>query len=141
MIEIKTFEIKQKFIGTKDLYGFLLKNPELIEEEANIKIQKTLKYRSSCVTGKEEITERNILFFVSRREFPDDLGELIVLAGTFDIDIIVFFMTKINAKYFDSLNWLQKISNEDTQFILGEIEFYPELFFNCKAQKPKLYRL
>lgn len=123
MAEVKTFKIDQKFNGTEDLYNYLLKNVNFIGESMGIKIQKPLKDRPFCITGKEKITERNILFFASKSEFLESLGELIVLAGTFDVDIIVFFMPKISATNLESLNWLQEICNEDTQFIFGEVDF------------------
>ena len=84
---------------------------------------KPLKDRPFCITGREKTTERNILFFASKSEFVECLGELIVLARVFDIDIIVFFLPKITQTYLDSINWLQKICNEDTQFIVGEVDF------------------
>lgn len=123
MTEVKTFNIEQKFNGTEDLYKYIIKNVEFIGESIGIKIQKPLKDIPFCITGKEKITERNILFFASKSEFTESLGELIVLAGTFDVDIIVFFMTKASETYLESLNWLQKICNEDTQFIVGEADF------------------
>lgn len=123
MTEVKTFKIEQKFNGTEDLYNYLLKNVNFIGESIGIKIQKPLKDIPFCITGKEKITERNILFFASKSEFLESLGELIVLAGTFDVNVIVFFMHKISVTYMESLNWLQKICNEDTQFIVGEVDF------------------
>lgn len=123
MIEVKTFKIEQKFKGTEDLYRYLLKNIKFVGESIGIQIQKPLKDRPFCITGKEKITERNILFFASKSEFPENLGELIVLAGAFDVDIIVYFLPKVNVTQLESLNWLQKICNDDTQFIVGEVGF------------------
>ncbi len=123
MTDIKTFKIKQKFDGTEDLYRYLIKNVEFVGESIGIQIQKPLKEKPFCLTGKEMITERNIIFFASKSEFPESLGELIVLAGAFDIDIIVFFMDNANKVYLESLNWLQCICNDDTQFIVGEVSF------------------
>lgn len=123
MTEVKTFRIEQMFNGTEDLYRYIIKNVKFIGESIGIKIQKPLNDIPFCITGKEKITERNILFFASKDEFPEALGELIILAGTFDVDIVVFFMPKISVTYMESLNWLQKICNEDTQFIVGEVEF------------------
>lgn len=120
---VNRMKIEQKFEGTEDLYEYLLKNVEFIGKSMGIQIQKTLKDRPFCLTGKEKITERNILFFASKNEFSESLGELIILAGTFDVDIIVFLMPKVNLTRLESLNWLQKICNEDTQFIVGEVDF------------------
>ena len=123
MTNVKTFKIEQKFNGTEDLYQYIIKNVKFIGESIGIKIQKPLKDIPFCITGKEKITERNILFFASKSECPESLGELIVLAGTFDVDIIVFFLLKTSKTYFESLNWLQKICNADTEFIIGEVNF------------------
>lgn len=123
MTEVKTFKIEQKFNGTEDLYRYIIKNVKFIGESIGIKIQKPLKDIPFCITGKEKITERNILFFASKDEYPEVLGELIILAGTFNVDIVVFFITEVNVTRLESLNWLQKICNEDTQFIVGEVNF------------------
>lgn len=120
---VNRMKIEQKFNGTEDFYNYLLKNVNFIGESIGVKIQKPLKDIPFCITGKEKITERNILFFASKSEFLESLGELIVLAGTFDVNIIVFFMPKLSVTYMESLNWLQKICNEDTQFIVGEVDF------------------
>jgi len=123
MTEVKTFKIEQKFNGTGDLYRYIIENANLIGESIGIKIQKPLKDILFCITGKEKITERNILFFASKDEFLESLGELIILAGTFDINIVVFLMPKVNVTRLESLNWLQKICNADTEFIIGEVNF------------------
>ncbi len=123
MTEVKTFRIEQKFSGTEDLYKYLIKNVEFIGESIGVKIQKPLKDIPFCLTGKEKITERNILFFASKSELVESLGELIVLAGAFDVDIIVFFLPKTSKTYLESINWLQKICKEDTEFIIGEVNF------------------
>lgn len=123
MTEVKTFKIEQKFNGTEDLYNYLLKNVNFISESIGIKIQKPLKDIPFCITGKEKITERNILFFASKDDYPKALGELIILAGTFDVDIVVFFMPEVNVTRLESLNWLNKICNADTEFIVGEVNF------------------
>jgi hypothetical protein len=123
MTEVKTFKIEQNFKGTDDLYRYLIKNVEFIGESIGIQIQKPLKDIPFCITGKEKITERNIIFFASKSEFPESLGELIILAGAFDIDIIIFFMPNASKTYLESINWLQSICNADTQFIVGEVQF------------------
>lgn len=123
MTEVKTFKIEQTFNGTEDLYRYLLKNVKFIGQSIGIQIQTPLKDMPFCLTGKEKITERNILFFASKSEFPDNLGELIVLAGTFESDIIVVFIDKLNRTKLEPLSWLSKISNEDTEFIICEAVF------------------
>lgn len=123
MTEVKTFQIQQKFASAEGLYRYLLKNVEFVGESFGIQIQKPVKAKPFCIIGREKITERNILFFASKSEFPENLGELIVLAGTFDIDIIVFFMPKLHDVYLEPINWLQKICNDDTQFVVGEVMF------------------
>lgn len=123
MTEVKIFKIEQKFKGVNDLYRYLLKNADLISELTGIQMQKPLKERPFCLTGKEKITERDILLFASSCGFPENLGELNVLAGAFDAGIIVFFLQKTSKTSIDALNWLQKICNADTQFIVGEVQF------------------
>lgn len=123
MTEVKTFKIEQTFNGTEDLYRYLLKNVKFIGQSIGIQIQKPLKDIPFCLTGKEKITERNILFFASKDEYPEALGELIILAGTFDVDIVVFLMPQINITRLESLNWLQKVCNADTEFVVGEVNF------------------
>ena len=123
MTEVKTFRIEQKFSGTEDLYRYLLKNVEFIGQSIGVQIQKPLKDRPFCITGKEKITERNILFFASKSDFPESLGELITLAGAFDVDIIIFFMPNTGKTYLEPINWLKKICNEDTEIIVGEVNF------------------
>jgi hypothetical protein len=93
MIKIKIVKIEQKCKRTADLYRYLLKNVEFIGKSIGIKIQKPLKDSSFCITGKEKITGRNILFFASKSQYTESLEELIILSETFDIDIIVFLMT------------------------------------------------
>lgn len=118
------FKIEEKFSGTEDLYKYLLKNIDFIGKSIGVQIQKPLKDNPFCITGKEKITERNILFFASKSEFPESLGELIALAGAFEIDIIVYFVQKECGKtHMETLNWLQKICNDDTQFIVSEADF------------------
>lgn len=117
------FKIEEKFSGTEDLYRYLLKNVDFIGKSIGVQIQKPVKANPFCITGKEKITERNILFFASKSEFPENLGELITLAGTFDVDIIVYFLPRVNITQLESLNWLQKICNDDTQFIVSEADF------------------
>ncbi len=123
MANLKTFKLEQKFNGTGDLYKYLLKNVDFIGQATGVKIQKPLKDRPFCITGREKITERHILFFASKQDFPESLSELIVFAGAFDVDIVVFLMQKVNNTNLEPLKWLQKICNDDTQFIVGEIDF------------------
>lgn len=123
MTKLKTFKIEQKFKGVKDLYNYLIKNVDFISESCGIKIQKSLKPEMYCLMGREEITECNIFFFASKSEFPTNIGELIFLAGVFKADIVIFFMKDTDPNYIGGINWLQSICNEDTQFIVGEVDF------------------
>lgn len=123
MTNVATLEIKQKFYAIEDLYRYLLKNVDFIEQLVNIEIQKPLKAKPFCVIGREKITERNILFFASNSDFPENLGELIFLSGIFDADIIIFFTKNLHKAHLESLNWLQKICNNDTIFIFIEANF------------------
>lgn len=121
MAEVKTFKLEQKINNVEELYKYLIKNVEFVSDAIGIKIQKPLKEKPFCLIGEEEITQRNILFFASKNKFIESLGELIIMAGAFDADIVVFFLPELNRTYLESLNWLEKICNDDTQFIVGEI--------------------
>lgn len=123
MTELKVFKIEQKFNGTEDLYRYLLKNVDFAGEVIGMKVQKPLKPRMFCLTGYEKITERNIFFFATESEFPENIGELIFLAGVFKADIVIFFMKDTDPNYVGGINWLQSICNDDTQFIVGEVSF------------------
>lgn len=123
MTNIGTLEIKQKFYAIEDLYRYLLKNVDFIGQLIDIKIQKPLKAKPFCIIGREKITERNILFFASNRDFPENLGELIFMSGIFNADIIIFFIKNLHKAHLESLNWLQKICNNDTMLIFIEANF------------------
>lgn len=123
MAEVKTFKIEQKFGCIKDLYRYLINNVEFIGKSIGIQIQKPMKAKPFGLVGREKITERNILFFASKSDFPESLGESIVLASAFDVDIIVFFVESASEFHLGTLSWLQKICNEDAQFIIGEVSF------------------
>jgi hypothetical protein len=64
-----------------------------------------------------------MLFFASKSEFPESLGELILLAGAFKADVLFFFVPKITPAKLEPLNWLHKNFNDDTQIILVETLF------------------
>ena len=123
MTEVKTFKFEQKFAGIEELYVCLAKNIHIIEDETGIKFQKCLKIRQFCITGFEGITERKILLFASRQDFPESLGELIVFASAYDVDIVIFLLQKCNKNYLMPINWLQKICERDYEFIVGQVDF------------------
>ena len=123
MTEIRTFKIEQTFDGVDDLYKYLFKNVKLLEQAAGLQIQKPLKIGPFCITCKEKITDRQILLFASEQDFPESLGALIVLAGAYDANIVIFFLQKSGENYLMPMNWLKKICSEDYQFILGQVEF------------------
>jgi hypothetical protein len=121
--KVKKFKIKQKFGGIDDLYRYLLKNVEFIGEAIGIQVQKPIEAKPFCLVGREKITERNILFFASKSEFAESIGELIILAGAFDVDIIIFFLENTNEFFLGVIDWLHKICNDDTEFVVGEVQF------------------
>lgn len=123
MTELKPFKIEQEFKCVKDLYGYLFKNVDLLTELTGIQIQKPLKKQPFCLTGKELITERKILFFATKSDIPEDLGELLTLAGVLKPDIVVFFLNKATVIYNDTFQWLQSICNVDAQFMVAEVTF------------------
>lgn len=123
MTEVKTFKMEQKFNGIEDLYKWIQKNTDCIEKLTDLQIQTPIRNRILCLTAKEKITERQILFYTSKGEFHQGLGELIISAGTFDADIVVLFIPKTTKTNIEPLNWLHKICAADYQFIIGEVEF------------------
>lgn len=123
MAEIKTFKIEQKFKGAEELYRYLLKHVDFIGQVTGMQVQEPLKQRTFCIVGREKITERQILFYASKQNFPESLGELIVFASAYDIDIVVFFLPNIGNNYLMPLNWLQKICTADYEFIAIQAEF------------------
>lgn len=122
MTNIKTFKIKQKFKGTEDLYRYLLKNVEFVGESMGIQIQEPIDAKPFCLMGKEKITKKNILFFASKRKFPANLCELIIIEAAFNVDVIVFFVRKARKKCLEDLNWIQDIC-KNKQIIVGEVCF------------------
>lgn len=123
MREVKTFKINQKFDGIENLYEYLVKNIHIIEHATGIKIQKDLTVKPFCITAFEEITQRQILLFASKQSFPESLGELIVFAGAYNADIVVFFLQNSGKNYLMPMNWLQKICEKDYEFLVGQVEF------------------
>jgi len=122
--ELKTFEFEQEFEGIDELYQFLIENIDFIEDKIGIRIgEEGLKERPFCITGKENITERQILFYASENTLSENIGEMILLADAFKADVIVFIVEKINPTILSPMNWLASIANEDTQFILAEAKF------------------
>ncbi len=120
-IGLKTFKFEQKFVSIDELYGFLIENTDFVEEKIGIKIsEEGLKEQPYCVTGFEAVTERKILFYASENTMPENLGEMIVLAGAFKADIIVFIVDKINPTILEPMNWFASIMNADTEVILAE---------------------
>lgn len=123
MTEIKTFRLEGKFNSVQELYTHLQKNINTLENLTGIKIQKPLKERLYCLTAKEKITERQILIFASEETAPENIGELIILAGAFKADILIFFVKKISPAILEPFNWLHQTCHQDTQIILGEAIF------------------
>lgn len=123
MSEIKTFKVDRTFEDIDDLYDFLIHDVDFIGKYCGIRIEKPLKERPFCITGVEEITERQVLFYCTNETLPENIGELIVLAGAFRAEIVVFLISKINVTLLEPMNWLNNICNEDTQIILGEVSF------------------
>lgn len=119
--ELKTFEFEQEFERIDELYRFLIENIDFIENKVGIRIgEEGLSERPFCITGKENITERQILFYASENSLPENIGEMILLADAFKADIIVFIVEKINPTILSPMKWLAGVLNEDTNLILAE---------------------
>ena len=121
--ELKTFYFEQEFGSIDALYQFLIKNIRFIENKIGVRTgEEGLKERPFCITGKEKVTERQILFYASENTMPENLGEMIILSGAFKADIIVFIVDKINPTILEPINWLASIMNADTELILAEVK-------------------
>ena len=123
MTGVKLFKIERKFNGTEDLYKYLLKNIDFVEQSTGLQIQKPLKDLPFCLIGKEKTTKKNILFYASKGEFIENVGEIILLASQFEIYTIVIFSAKFEISHLDSINWLQEISSDDYEFIICQVNF------------------
>lgn len=118
---LKTFKFEQEFESIDDLYRFLIENIDFIKEKIGIRIgEEGLRERPFCITGKENITERQILFYASENTLPENIGEMILLADAFKADMIVFIVEKINPIILSPMKWLSYVLNEDTDLILVE---------------------
>lgn len=148
--ELKTFEFKQEFKGIDELYRFLIKNIDFIENKIGIRIgEEGLLARPFCITGKEKRiggrecsrgraertrlmpptkkTERQILFYASENTLPENLGELIILAAAFNADILVFIVNKINPTILEPIEWLKNAFHQDMELILAEARIIKNL--------------
>lgn len=123
MTEVKRIKLERKFEGTKDLYDYLIKNVNFIGEAIGIQLQKPLKDLHFCIIGREKITEKKILFYASKTDVVESFGELIILASQSDAYIIVIFLPKASISWIDTINWMQKISEKDYEFIICETDF------------------
>lgn len=123
MTEIKTFKLERTFKDIDDLYEFLMQNIEFIGEYCGIRIEKTLKEKPFCITGNEKETGKNIIFYSTKETMTENIGELVFLAAAFRAEIVVFLVSKINVVLLEPINWLHNICNDNTQFILGEVNF------------------
>lgn len=104
------------------MYRYLIKNVNFIGEFIGIQIQDPLEGKPFCIIGKEKITEKKILFFASKRRFPANLSELVIVEAAFNVSVIVFFVRKARKKCLEDLNWIQDIC-KDKQFIVIEVSF------------------
>lgn len=123
MTEVRRLNIEQKFDGAKNLYNYLVNNVNAVSEVTGIQIQKPLKDVHFCVVGQEEITEKKILLYATKEDVIDSFGELIILASQSDAYIIVIFLPKTTISWLDTINWMQKISEKDYEFIICEADF------------------
>lgn len=122
MSEIKTFKIEREFEDIDELYDFIIRDVDFIGKSFGVRIEKNITERPFCITGFEEKTKRNILFYYTHETIPESLGELIILAGAFKADIVVFLVSKINVTLLEPMNWLHSICRDENKIILGEVK-------------------
>lgn len=70
--------------------------------------------------AKEKGSGRNILFYISKEKtfIPKEIGDLLILASAYDVDIVVYFGLEIHTACTQAFKWLQKISKENVSFLL-----------------------
>lgn len=56
-------------------------------------------------------------FVIKNTDFIENIGELIVLAGAFKADILVFIVDKINPTISEPITWLKNAFKGDMDFI------------------------
>lgn len=122
MSEIKTFKIDRGFENIDDLYNFIKKDVDFIGKSCDIRIEKSIMERPFCITGFEHNTKRQILFYYTHETMPESLGKLIILAGAFKANIVVFLASKINVTLLEPMSWLHSICKDESQIILGEVK-------------------
>jgi hypothetical protein len=123
MADIKIFKIKQKFNGVQELYDYVMKNYKKISELSEIDMQKPRQKNPYFLSSYEMITERKVLIFASKSEFIESLGELILLAGAFNPEILIFFAEDLSLNHFDAFNWLHNICSNEITIIAAEAKF------------------
>lgn len=73
MSRIKIFKIEKEFKNIDKLYDYILENANFIGTCCGIKIEKPIRERPFCITGFEEKTKRNILFYYTYETMPESL--------------------------------------------------------------------
>lgn len=121
MSEIRTFKIDKEFENIDDLYDFIMGDVDFIGKSCGIRIEKSLRERPFCITGFEEKTQRQILFYYANENSPENIGEVIILAGAFKADIVIYLVSKVNVTLLEPMNWFHSICTDECQFILGEV--------------------
>lgn len=53
---------------------------------------------------------------------PESLGKLIIWAGAFKADIVIFLVSKINVTLLEPMNWLHSLCKDESQIILAEVK-------------------
>lgn len=122
MSEIKTFKIEKEFKNIDALYDYILKDVEFIGTSCGIRIENPMRECPFCIIGFEVKTKRNILFYYSHEIMPESLGELIIWAGAFKADIVIFLVSKINVTLLEPMNWLHSLCKDESQIILAEVK-------------------
>lgn len=98
-------------------------NKELIKKVfnyLNISIEdKSIKMDDSYIIAKEAITKKQIvlLYFKDKNDFYL-INELFLTVANFNAEIVIVITDKITKNVMRIINWLNSISNEDTEFIL-----------------------
>lgn len=104
----------QEFKVSKEERKFYLQNCPL---KIN---QKSFKKDYLHCMAKEKSTRRNILFHIcgENQFLSKEIGEVIILASAYQADIVVLIVSETSAILVQVFEWLQKVSDKRTDFIL-----------------------
>lgn len=75
------------------------------------------------ITAKEKGSGRNILFHICHKNIMDtnEIGKILIIASAYKVDVLVIFTYRYSISFNQVFKWLEKVSKENTNFLLVEI--------------------